>query len=185
MDELAGTAAAGLNATHLLNDYEQAKATFGNYDAFSAGTLNLTRGLELAYQNGARTAYARGLAAGADQAAFASAFTELLKEDVQLLIAPELTTAAALDGLGALCYFLSSQAGRTEAPPARAAIGGQPLEGTPASPGPGWSFDLRLALSAALTAQPGAAEIAVPVVFSSEIPGLITVYPPRIEYEFV
>lgn len=93
---IVGTASSGIGTTHLLDDYEAAKTIFGNYDAFATGQLNLTRVLEILYQNGARTVYARSVAAGADQTAFTNGFTELLKEDVQILVAPELATATAL-----------------------------------------------------------------------------------------
>jgi len=99
---IVGTASSGVGATHVLDDYEAAKTTFGNYDAFTDAKLNLTRGLELLYLNGARTVYARGVAQGADQAAFTAAFTELLKEDVQILVAPEVSTATALTVLGSV-----------------------------------------------------------------------------------
>ena len=58
---IVGTASKGVGVTHTLGDYESAKAALGEYDALSAGTLNLVRGLELLYQNGARTVYARAL----------------------------------------------------------------------------------------------------------------------------
>jgi len=74
---------------------------FGMYDGFDGGggDLNLARALEVAYRNGAGVAYARGIAAGADQAAFETAFDQLIKDDVQILIAPELSTDDALDVL--------------------------------------------------------------------------------------
>lgn len=101
---IVGTASQGTGATHLLSDFESAKAIFGAYDALSTGALNLTRGLELLYQNGARTVFARGLAPAGNpgQTEFTAAFTELLKEDVNILVAPELTADAAKAVLGAL-----------------------------------------------------------------------------------
>jgi hypothetical protein len=95
---IVGTASTGLDLTHNLSDYEAARAALGAYDAYAngAGTLNLTRALEIAYRNGARTVYARGVAAGANQAAFTAAFNEVVKEDVNILLAPELSTADAL-----------------------------------------------------------------------------------------
>jgi|SRR5215210_5135899 len=87
--------------TFILSDYATAQVTFGRYDAFSAGTLNLTRALELLYRNGARTVFARAL--DPDNAAageFASAFDELIKDNVNILLAPQLSTADALDVLG-------------------------------------------------------------------------------------
>jgi phage tail sheath protein FI len=101
---IVGTASQGDGATHVLSDFESAKAIFGNYDAFSAGTLNLTRGLELLYQNGARTVFARALptAGNPGQTEFAAAFTELLKEDVNILVAPQLSTDTAKALFGTL-----------------------------------------------------------------------------------
>ena len=86
--------------TFILSDYATAQETFGRYDAFSAGTLNLTRALELLYRNGARTVFARAL--DPDSAAtgdFTSAFDELVKDNVNILLAPQLSTADALDVL--------------------------------------------------------------------------------------
>jgi hypothetical protein len=95
---IVGTASQGLDVTHNLSDYEAARAALGPYDAYTngAGTLNLTRALEVAFRNGARTVYARGVAAAANQAAFTAAFNEVVKEDVNILLAPELSTADAL-----------------------------------------------------------------------------------------
>lgn len=92
--------------TYNLSDYESAVAQLGGYDAFGAGAkLHLTRVLELLYQNGARTVYARPLNLGASDAlpgrdAYAAAFGELLKDDVNILVAPQLSTADALAVLG-------------------------------------------------------------------------------------
>ncbi|HEX6558887.1 MAG TPA: phage tail sheath subtilisin-like domain-containing protein [Longimicrobiales bacterium] len=99
---MVGTAATADGETHLLGDFASARAGFGASDGYQngAGTLNLTRGLELAYRNGARSVYAQGLPAGADQADFAAAFDEVIKDDVNILIAPELSTADALAVLG-------------------------------------------------------------------------------------
>jgi hypothetical protein len=88
-----------------------------------------------------------------------------------------------LDGLQGLFYFLSSQIGQSEQPPARAAIGNQQIAGAPAQRDSVRVFDLRPALSTILPALGPVADVSVPVVFSSEIPGSITVYPPRVEYE--
>ena len=69
------------------------------YDPFNngAGTLNLTRGLEQLYLNGASVVFARPLPLGANNALpaqddFTNAFRELLKEDVNILVAPQLST---------------------------------------------------------------------------------------------
>jgi hypothetical protein len=99
---IVGTAATGSGETHILGDYRSALETFGDYDAAQngTGTRNLSRALEIAYRNGARTVFGIALAEGANQAAFAAAFEELIKEDVNILIAPELSTTAALAVLG-------------------------------------------------------------------------------------
>ncbi|HEY9622011.1 MAG TPA: phage tail sheath subtilisin-like domain-containing protein [Crinalium sp.] len=99
---IVGTAAQGTEQTHLLSDYAGALGKLGNYDAYSAGTLNLARAVELLYKNGARTVFARALAAGADKADFTAAFNELVKEDINIVVAPELSTTDAKEVLGAL-----------------------------------------------------------------------------------
>ncbi len=102
---IVGTAAAAtgvtdaIGQTHILGSMEDAAKLYAPSDALSAGTQNLMRGLALLFANGARTVYARALGSGADQAAFASAAAELLKETVNILIAPELATATALQVL--------------------------------------------------------------------------------------
>ena len=97
---IVGTASKGLGVTHILSDYETAKAVYGTY---GAGELNLVRGLELLYQNGARTVYSRALDAGASgRDAYTAAFRELLKEDVNILVAPQLSTDDAKAVLNAL-----------------------------------------------------------------------------------
>ena len=52
------------------------------------------------FRNGARNVYARGVAAGANPSDFSDAFAELVKEEVNILIAPELSTNDALSVLG-------------------------------------------------------------------------------------
>lgn len=108
---IVGTAATGLGETQLLSDYGAAQAAFGPYDDYDngAGTLNLTRSLELLYKNGARKVFARAVAAGADQAAFEAAFAEILKEDVQILVAPELSATTAKAVLGPLADNAENQ----------------------------------------------------------------------------
>jgi len=93
-----------IGVTQKLGDWESAQNVMGAYDDYAegAGTLNLTRSLSLLFQNGARTVYAQALAAGSDQAAFTTAFNEIIKDDVNILIAPELTTDQALAVLGPL-----------------------------------------------------------------------------------
>jgi hypothetical protein len=99
---IVGTASAVDTETHILGDYRTAREQFAAYDASAngTGTLNLTRALEVAYRNGARTVFARSLAAGANAAAFSAAFEEIIKEDVNILIAPELSATDAISVLG-------------------------------------------------------------------------------------
>lgn len=103
---IVGTASEGIGTTQLLSDYDSAKATFGAYDAYSsgAGTLNLTRGLELLYQNGARSVFARALDPGDSpgQDDYIAEFNELAKDDVNILVAPELDTTTALAVFGSV-----------------------------------------------------------------------------------
>ncbi len=84
-----------LGKTQLLSSLEDAYKVFAASDALTDGNLNLMRGMELLFRNGATTVYAHGIAQGATQTDFTTAVDELLKEDINLLIAPELNTATA------------------------------------------------------------------------------------------
>ncbi|MCB0105106.1 MAG: phage tail sheath subtilisin-like domain-containing protein [Caldilineaceae bacterium] len=93
--------------THLFSDYATAQATLGPYDANSTGRFNLTRAMEVLFRNGARTVYARALNLQANDtppgnASYTAAFNELLKENVNILTAPELTTTNAINVLQSL-----------------------------------------------------------------------------------
>ncbi|GAK58610.1 hypothetical protein U27_05584 [Candidatus Vecturithrix granuli] len=104
---IVGTASAGVgDETHILSDYDNARARLNAYDAYNngGGTLNLTRGIELLYLNGARTVYARALNSGDNpgQDDYISAFNELAKDDVNILVAPELATTDALAVFGSV-----------------------------------------------------------------------------------
>lgn len=103
---IVGTASEGSgDVTHILSDYEGARVALGNYDAYAdgTGTLNLTRGVELAYLNGARIVFARVLdVAESGQDDYIAAFNELAKDDVNILIAPQLPTATALAVFGSV-----------------------------------------------------------------------------------
>jgi hypothetical protein len=98
---IVGTAAAAagvtdaLAPTYILSNLDDAKALWAPSDPIAAGTLNLMRGLELLFRNGARTVYARAVAAGATAQQFADAADELLKDEINILVVPELGTAAA------------------------------------------------------------------------------------------
>lgn len=94
--------ATRFETTHLLADYRDAVATFGRYDAYDdgAGQFNLMRGLELLYANGASTIYARAVKSGVTN--FKPEFEALLKEDVNILVAPELSADDANSLMGQL-----------------------------------------------------------------------------------
>jgi len=103
---IVGTAANvpdgdALGKTKLLSSLEDAFKVYAPSDALSVGNLNLMRGMEQLFRNGATTVYAQGLAQGATQANFATAVDELLKEEINLLIAPELSTETAITVLKA------------------------------------------------------------------------------------
>jgi len=91
-----------LGSTQILSSLGDARRLYALSDAASAGTLNLMRSLELLFRNGARTVFARGLTVGATQQNFADAIDELLKDNVNILVAPELATATAVAVLGAV-----------------------------------------------------------------------------------
>jgi len=102
---IVGTAVNNVAGTEILSDFNTGLATFGAADA----THNLTRALEVLFRNGAAKVFARSVAAGADTAAFTAAFNELIKEDVNILIAPELSTS---DAMGVLKSLVESSEGK-------------------------------------------------------------------------
>lgn len=94
------TAAAGapgnaLGATHIVGSMEDAQRLYKGARTVPADAMNLMRGLSLLLGNGARTVYAHGLASPATAGQINTAIAELLKEDINILVAPELTTADA------------------------------------------------------------------------------------------
>ena len=97
---LVGTATDGVGETHNLSSADEAVENFGASDAVTTRALNLTRIATELFKGGARTIYARGVAQSAVQADFETAFAEVVKEDVQILVAPELDTGTALAVLG-------------------------------------------------------------------------------------
>lgn len=95
---IVGTGTVGFNQTHTFDNYEVTRATLGGY---GAGELNLTRAIELLYQNGARTVYGRALdPADAGNDDYIAAFNELVKDDVNILVAPQLATDDAMSVFG-------------------------------------------------------------------------------------
>jgi hypothetical protein len=98
---LAAGAPSVLGRTQILSSLDDARRLYLPSDAIASGNLNLMRGLELLFRNGATTVYAHALAQGATQANFATAVDELLKDEINILVAPELSTATATTVLNA------------------------------------------------------------------------------------
>jgi hypothetical protein len=96
---VVGTASQGTGDTHNLSSAAEAAEVFGDSDAVTARTLNLTRVIGELFRSGARTVYARAVAAAAPEDDYTDAFNEIIKEDVQILIAPDLSTEDALSVL--------------------------------------------------------------------------------------
>jgi len=93
---VVGTAASGVGETHNLSSAAEALDAFGESDAVTTRTLNLTRVVTELFKGGARNLYARGVAGAAVQADYETAFAEVIKEDVQILVMPETTTQMGL-----------------------------------------------------------------------------------------
>jgi len=94
---IVGETTVGIGTTVALSSVAEAEAAFGPAALDAAGrSLNLTAMIGELYRNGARTVYARGVTDSTQQGLYTTAFNELVKEDVQILVAPDLTTAAAL-----------------------------------------------------------------------------------------
>src|SRR5205807_3759653 len=87
--------------TQIIDSYEKGRNLYG---AYAAGETGLTRSLELLFQNGAGTVYTQALAAGDAGALdkYTAAFNELIKDDVNILVAPQLATKDALAVLPAI-----------------------------------------------------------------------------------
>lgn len=93
---MVGTTDTGVGATHLLSGYGEAAPLVGTHGPFAGGERLLSLGLQIAYRAGGGLVFAHALAAGASQGDYEAAFAELLKDDVNILVAPELDTATAL-----------------------------------------------------------------------------------------
>ncbi len=89
-----------LNKTHILSSIADARKYYALSDAASAGTLNLMRSIEILFRSGARTVFSHAIPASSNQQAFSEAFEELVKDDVNILVAPELATETAAAVLG-------------------------------------------------------------------------------------
>jgi hypothetical protein len=85
--------------THVLSSAAEAEALFGPATVTAGPTLNLTALIGELYRNGARTVFARGVSGAPAAAGYSAALNELIKEDVQILVAPGLTTALAVSVL--------------------------------------------------------------------------------------
>jgi hypothetical protein len=98
---VGATAAAAAGVTRMLSSLAEAEAFFG--PAFGTGAfkvtgqpLNLTAQIGELYRNGARTVFARGVSDPVAPTGYTAAFEELTKEDVQIFVAPSLSTAVVL-----------------------------------------------------------------------------------------
>jgi len=84
-----------------VSSLDDARALYAPSDAIADGTLNLMRSLEIAFRSGATTMYVHALAAGATQGDFTTAIeSSLIKENINFLIVPELSTSEAVSVLG-------------------------------------------------------------------------------------
>lgn len=90
------TDAGAAGVTHALSSAAEAEALFGPAAIAAGPILNLTALVGELYRNGARTVFARGVSGAATADGYSAAFSELIKEDVQILVAPGLTTALAI-----------------------------------------------------------------------------------------
>jgi hypothetical protein len=89
--------------TRTLSSAAEAEAFFGPAFAdASTKALNLTAMIGELYRNGARTVYAHAVSNATAPAGYTAAFNELLKEDVQILVAPSLPTTGTSGALGIL-----------------------------------------------------------------------------------
>ncbi len=90
--------------TRSLSDYDSAVGEFGPYDALATGARQLVRGIELLFRNGARQVYARAVDSRSNpgETEYTAAFNELLKDDVNILVLPEVSTSTATSVLGSL-----------------------------------------------------------------------------------
>lgn len=102
----AGAPAGTIGSTQILGSLEDAgrlykmQRVLGGSGPADSDPMGLARGLNLLFGNGARTVYARAIAGGSDQTAFAAAVTALTAEDVNIVVVPELASANAATALG-------------------------------------------------------------------------------------
>lgn len=100
----AGAPADAIGSTQILSSLEDGQKLYKFKRTGGADTdpLNLARSLKLLFDNGARTVYSHALAAGASLDDFSAAFAELRKDDINIVLAPELATADAKTVLGSV-----------------------------------------------------------------------------------
>lgn len=97
---IVGAAEQGTGETATISSVPEAEEAFGPPAVDAAGrSLNLTAMIGELYRNGARTVHARPVSDSSDQGLYTTAFNEVVKEDVQILVAPDLGTSAALNVL--------------------------------------------------------------------------------------
>ncbi|MEO0990299.1 MAG: phage tail sheath C-terminal domain-containing protein, partial [Pseudomonadota bacterium] len=93
------TSAANAGVTRTLSAAAEAVEDFGA-PTVAGNALNLTAQIGELYRNGARIVFARGVEDSTNQTELTNAFNELVKEDVQILVLPEVPTATAATVLG-------------------------------------------------------------------------------------
>jgi hypothetical protein len=100
---IVGAANTGTGVTQTLSSLPEAEEAFGPHAVDGgAASLNLTAQIGELYRNGARTVFARAVDPGGNQADYEAAFAEIVKDDVQILVAPDLPTATAVAVLPAI-----------------------------------------------------------------------------------
>lgn len=102
---------------------------------------------------------------------------------VRLLGRPAAPAArqAELDGLATLYRLLAADEDGLRTPTPDLLVAGTPVPAVAAGMDGKTAYDLTAALNAHLSGAVGPAE--VPLTFTSGVPGTLTVYPPRVEYE--
>ncbi len=96
----AGATENAIGRTQILSSIADARDVYAPSDAMSGGTQNLMRSIEILFRAGARTVFSHAVAVSANQQTFTKAFEELVKDDVNILVAPELDTGTATAVLG-------------------------------------------------------------------------------------
>jgi phage tail sheath protein FI len=96
-----GSVLAEVNkVVHILSGMDDARRLYGPSDPIGTGKLNLMRSLDLLFRNGASVVYAYAVDTVNTPADFSAGATALVNRGVNILIAPELSTADAKSVLG-------------------------------------------------------------------------------------